>query len=269
MIEYMGLDINRAVLAGMLDVAFGVAKVAQGTADPVQLTATAVEIVANIILQMRYNDSITFTVVDSEPIESFDIEGVKTVKEGSQIQLQLTNVQPSTGNMSDVVWSSSDPTIASVDEKTGVITGLDAGGPYGQLSSKEVQITATSTTNNVSRTVTVTVTGKTGNFISHVDIDGAETVEIGATEDYSHTVYPLRAAESQNLYFEWGLLSDEVDENGDAIYIWATDEQPAQNGISQIDSKGHYIALDGGKSTVALRAYTGYYLSNGRFYERG
>ncbi|MBR4240725.1 MAG: Ig-like domain-containing protein [Eubacterium sp.] len=267
MIEYMGLDINRAVLAGMLDVAFGVAKVAQGTADPVQLTATAVEIVANIILQMKYNDSITFTVVDAEPIESFDIEGVKTVKEGSQIQLQLTNVQPSTGNMSDVVWSSSDPTIASVDEKTGVITGLDAGGPYGQLSSKEVQITATSTTNNVSRTVTVTVTGKTGNFISHVDIDGAETVEIGATEDYSHTVYPLRAAESQNLYFEWGLLSDEVDENGDAIYIWATDEQPAQNGISQIDSKGHYIALDGGKSTVALRAYTGYYLSNGKFYE--
>ena len=267
MIEYMGLDINRAVLAGMLDVAFGVAKVAQGTADPVQLTATAVEIVANIILQMRYNDSITFTVVDAEPIESFDIEGAKTVKEGSQIQMQLTNVQPSTGNMSDVVWTSSDPSVASVDEKTGVITGLDAGGPYGQLSTKDVQITATSTTNNVSRTVTVTVVGKTGNFISSADINGSDIVEIGATENYSYTVYPLRAAESQNLYVEWGIMTDEVDENGDPVYIWATADQPAQNDVSQMDYRGHYIALDGGKSTIALRAYTGYELSNGKFYE--
>ena len=267
MIEYMGLDINRAVLAGMLDVAFGVAKVVEGTADPVQLTATAVEIVANIILQMRYNDSITFEVVEAQPIESFDIEGVKTVKEGSEIQLELTNVQPSTGDMSDIVWSSSDPTVASVDEKTGVIKGLDAGSPYGQLASKDVTITATSTTNDVSRSVTVTVQGKTGNFISHIDINGSKTVEIGTSEQLTYTVYPKRVAEAQNLYVDWGIVSDEVDEDGNPVYIWATDEEPAANDIAQLTSRGEYFALDGGTTTVAIKAYTGYSLSNGKFYE--
>ena len=267
MIEYMGLDINRAVLAGMLDVAFGVAKVVEGTADPVQLTATAVEIVANIILQMRYNDSITFEVVEAQPIESFDIEGAKSVREGSQIQLQLANVQPSTGNMSDVVWTSSNPEVASIDEKTGLITGLDAGGPYGQFSTKDVTITATSTTNNVSREYTVTVVGKTGNFISHVDINASDIVEIGASEQLTYTLYPVRAAESQNLYVEWGIQTDEVDEEGNPVYIWATDEAPAENKISRITSKGQYTSLDGGTTTVAIRAYTGYYLSNGSFYE--
>ena len=267
MIEYMGLDINRAVLAGMLDVAFGVAKVVEGTADPVQLTATAVEIVANIILQMRYNDSITFTVVESQPIESFNIEGAKSVKEGSQIQLSVTDVNPSTGDMSDIVWTSSNPEVARIDEKTGVITGLDAGGPYGQLSSKPVTITATSTTNNVERTWEIAVVGKTGNFISQVDINGADIVEIDGNEDYSYTLYPVRVAESQNLYTEWGIMTDEVDENGDPIYIWATEDEPASNDISSIDYKGHYEALDGGISTIALKTYTGYFLSNGKFYE--
>ncbi len=267
MIEYMGLDINRAVLAGMLDVAFGVAKVVEGTADPVQLTATAVEIVANIILQMRYNDSITFNVVESQPIESFNIEGAKSVKEGSQIQLSVTDVNPSTGNMGDIVWTSSNPEVARVDEKTGVITGLDAGGPYGQLSTKSVIITATSTTNNVERTWEVAVVGKTGNFISQTDINGADIVEIDGTENYTYTVYPKRVAESQNLYTEWGIMTDEVDENGDPIYNWATEDEPASNDISTIDYKGHYTAVDGGVSTIALKTYTGYFLSNGKFYE--
>jgi len=267
MIEYMGLDINRAVLAGMLDVVMGAVKIYQGTADPVQLTATVVEIVANIILQMRYNDSITFTVVEAEPIESFDIVGSKTVKEGSQIQLELDNVQPSTGDKSDVVWTSSDPTVARVDEKTGIITGLDAGGPYGQLSTKDVQITATSTTNDVSKTYTVTVVGKTGNFISQVDINGSRTVEIGGTENLTYTVYPKRAASAPNLYIQWGILTDEVDEEGNPVYEWATYDQPAANDIAQITSGGKYTALDGGKTTVAVKAYTGYRLNNGNFYE--
>ena len=267
MIEYMGLDINRAVLAGMLDVGFGIAKVVEGTADPVQLTATAVEIVANIILQMRYNDSITFTVVEAQPIESFNIEGAKQVKEGSQIQLSVTDVNPSTGDMSDIVWTSSNPEVARVDEKTGVITGLDAGGPYGQLSSKSVTITATSTTNNVERTWEVAVVGKTGNFISQVDINGADIVEIEGTENYTYSIYPVRVAESQNLYTQWGILTDEVDENGDPVYLWATEEEAAHNDLATIDYRGHYTAVDGGISTIALRTYTGYYLSNGKFYE--
>lgn len=266
LIKYMGVDINRNVLAGLLDAAFAIKEIVGDTADPVQLTATAIEIVANIVLQMAYNDSITFNVVDAQPITDFDIEGATSVKEGAQIQMNITNVKPSAGNTSDITWTSSDPTIASVDPKTGIITGLDAGGSLGNLSSQTCTITATSAANNVSKPVTITVTGKTGKYISGADINGLDQVEINGETDYTYTIYPQRVADTNNLYITWGMVTD-TDENGNPVYSWANEEEAVNDGIGQIDHMGHYTAIGGGKSTIALKAVTGYYLSNGEFYE--
>lgn len=266
LIEYMGLDINRTVLAALLDAAFAIYDIAQDTADPVQLTASAVEILANIILQMAYNDSITFNVVDAQPLTDFDIEGNTTVKEGSQLKLSITNVKPDAGDTSDITWTSSDPNIASVDPKTGVITGLDAGGSLGNLSTQTCLITATSAANNISKSVTITVTGKTGKYISSANIIGSSQVEINGETDYGCTVYPQRVSESDNLYISWGMVTGK-DEDGNPIYSWADSENPVSDGIGQINAAGHYTAVGGGTSTIALRAVTGYYLSNGSFYE--
>lgn len=265
LIEYMGIDMNRAVLAGILDACFAIYQIVGDTADPIQLTATAVEIIANLVLQMAYNDSITFEVVEASPITSFDIEGTTTVKEGAQTQLTIGNMEPSTGNKSDISWKSSDPSVASVDQN-GVVTGLDAGGSLGELSTKTVEITAVSATNNVVRTVTVTVTGKTGKYLSGVDINGSDIVGIGGESDYSYTVYPQRVADSENLYITWGMQTG-TDEEGNPVYIWADDENPATDGVGTITSRGHYSAVGGGTSTIAIRAYTGYSLSDGSFYE--
>ena len=109
LIKYMGVDINRNVLAGILDAAFAIKDIAGDAADPVQLTATAVEIIANIILQMVYNDSITFNVVDAQPVTNFNIDGVTTVREGSEIQLSIIDVQPEAGDLTGMVWTSSKP----------------------------------------------------------------------------------------------------------------------------------------------------------------
>lgn len=266
LIKYMGIDINRAVLAGILDAAFAIYKVAGDAADPVQLTATAVEILANIILQMAYNDSITFTVVEATPITSFDLGGNLTVKEGTQSQLTIENMQPSTGDKSDLVWESADPSIASVDEN-GIITGLDAGGSLGALSSQQVEISCTSTTNNVKRTVTVTVTGKTGKYISGVNINGPDLVEIDTAQKYTYSVFPSRVAEADNLYITWGMVTGK-DEDGNDIITWTEkDAPPVSDGIGQIDYLGNYKSLNGGASTIAIMAKTGYYLSNGEFFE--
>ncbi len=267
-IKYVGLDINRTVLAAILDACFAVKDIVGDAADPVQLTATAVELIANLCLQFAYNDTIDFTVVDSKPIESFEIDGLNSVKEGQQIQLTPTNVEPSVGDVSDIVWKSSDPSIASIDEKTGIITGLDAGGSLGSLSSQTVTITATSTTNNVERTMTVTVTGKTGKYLSRVDIKGKDIVGIEETEDYTYTVYPKRVAESDNLYITWGIVGPD-DEDGNPTYIWADADNVAvdPDGVGQIDSKGHFTPLNGGKCKIALQAKTGYLISDGSFYE--
>ncbi len=266
LIDYIGIDMNRTVLAALLDVAFAIKDIAGDAADPVQLTATAVEIVANIILQMKYNDSITFNVVEAQPITSFDIEGANTVKEGTQMKLDITNVKPDAGDTSDITWTSSDPAVACVDPKTGVITGLDAGGSLGNLSSQTCEITATSAANNVSKTVTITVTGKTGKYISSAFIDGPEQVMLGGETDYGYLIYPKRVAESDNLYISWGMVTG-TDEDGNPVYTWADSENPVNVGIAEIDSNGHYKALDGGNVTIAMKAVTGYYLSNGNFYE--
>ncbi len=266
LIDYIGIDMNRTVLAGILDVCFAIKDVAQNVADPVQLTATAVEVISNLVLQFVYNDTITFNVVDAQPITNFDIEGPATVKEGNQIQMSIVNVEPSMGDVGDITWRSSDPSIASVDPKTGVITGRDAGGSLGALSSQKCVIYAVSAANQIEKAVNLTVTGKTGKYLSDVEITGKQYLEMGDETDYLYTVYPKRVAESDNLYIDWG-IQDGVDEEGNPNYIWASDEAPADNGIGRIDKLGHYTVVSGGKCNIVVKATTGYYLSNGKFYE--
>lgn len=266
LIDYVGLDMNRTVLAGLLDVCFAISDIVGDTADPVQLTATAIEIISNLVLQFVYNDEITFTVIDGQPITDFSIDGVTTVKEGEQLQMRIVDVKPSAGDTTDIVWTSSDPSIASVDEKTGIITGRDAGGSLGSISTQQCVITATSTTNNVSKSVTVTVTGKTGRYLSDVEIVGLSSLDAPAETDYSYQVYPARVAESDNLYIEWGLVSG-TDEDGNTTYIWADENTPAENEIGKIDSTGHYWALGGGICEIAIKAYTGYPVTDDYFYE--
>ena len=268
LIKYIGIDMNRTVLAGILDACFAISDIVGDTADPVQLTATAVEIIANLTLQFVYNDTIDFEVVPSKPLESFEIEGVNTVKEGRQIQLVPTKIVPEVGDTTDIIWESSDPSIACVEKDTGIVTGLDAGGSLGELSSQTCTITAISTTNDVRRTFTITVTGKTGKYLSKVDIKGDDIVGIEDTENYTYTVYPARVSDSENLYIKWGMVGPE-DDSGNPTYIWADSENPAvdPDGVGQIDSNGHFTPLNGGKCTIALEAKTGYLLSDGSFYQ--
>lgn len=266
LIKYIGIDINRNVLKAILDVCFAIKDIAGDVADPVQLTATAIEILSNIILQFVYNDTITFNVVESQPITDFSISGANTVTEGSQIQLSITDVQPEVGDTSDITWTSSDPSIASVDPVTGTITGRDAGGSLGAFSKQTCTIYATSAANNITKPYTITVTGKSGQYLSDVEIQGKQYLEMGEETDYSYTVYPKRVAESDMLHTSWGIQTG-VDEEGNPTYVWADSENPATDGIGTIDSKGHYVVTDGGKCIIAVKATTGYALTSDRYYE--
>lgn len=289
LIKYVGLDINRNVLAALLDACFAIYDIVGDTADPVQLTATAARILGNLILQFTTNDTITFTVVDGVPCTDFDIEGANTVREGTQIQLSIENAQPVAADTSDITWSSSDPSIAYVDPVTGTITGRDAGGSLGQYSQQTVEITATSAANNVSKTVTITVTGKTGSYLSDVEITSdKEKINIGEDQYLHANVYPSRVADSNNLYIRWGV---EIinSETGEPEQLWAvepyqeTDAEgnplvdsegnPVMNdgsvtdGIGTIDYQGHYYATSGGTCKIICKAQTGYNLSDDNFFE--
>ena len=284
LIKYVGLDINRTVLTAILDACFAISDIVGDTADPVQLTATAVKIIANIIYQFTTNDSITFTVVDGVPVTDFEITGANTVREGTEIQLSIENAQPEAADTSDITWTSSDPSIASVDPVTGIITGRDAGGSLGQYSQQTVQITATSAANNVSKTVNITVTGRVGNYLSDVEVTAdRDSINLGESQYMHAAVYPSRVAESDNLYFTWGIKTQNA-ETGEEEILWATqpyqetdaqgnpmvdengdpvmNDGTATDGIGKIDTNGLYTAVGGGSCTVVCKAQTGYYVGS-------
>lgn len=285
LIKYLGIDMDRNVLAALLDACFAIKDIVGDSADAVQLTATAVKIIANILLKLKYNDTITFTVVDGVPCTDFNITGPDTVQEGAQIQMAITDAKPVAADVSDITWSSSDESVAYVDPQTGIITGRDAGGNMGTVAnSQKCTITATSAANQVVRTKELTVTGKTGRVLSDAVIHAQRDCNIGDQQTLTYTVYPVRVSKANNLNITWGLL-DGTDADGNPKYLWAgdaydetvTDETTGEtttvhhdgsveDGIARLDKDGNYTALSGGTATVVLKASTGYKLLDGSYY---
>ncbi len=285
LIKYLGIDMDRNVLAALLDACFAIKDIVGDSADAIQLTATAVKIIANILLKLKYNDTITFTVVDGVPCTDFNITGPDTVQEGAQIQMAITDAKPVAADVSDITWSSSDESVAYVDPKTGIITGRDAGGNMGTVAnSQKCTITATSAANQVVRTKELTVTGKTGRVLSDAVIHAQRDCNIGDQQALTYTVYPVRVSKANNLNITWGLL-DGTDADGNPKYLWAgdaydetvTDETTGEtttvhhdgsveDGIARLDKDGNYTALSGGTATVVLKASTGYKLLDGSYY---
>ena len=285
LIKYLGIDIDRNVLAALLDACFAIKDIVGDSADAVQLTATAVKIIANILLKLKYNDTITFNVVDGVPCTDFNITGPDTVQEGAQIQMAITDAKPVAADVSDITWSSSDESVAYVDPQTGIITGRDAGGNMGTVAnSQKCTITATSAANQVVRTKELTVTGKTGRVLSDAVIHAERDCNIGDQQALTYTVYPVRVSKANNLNITWGLL-DGTDADGNPKYLWAgdaydetvTDETTGEtttvhhdgsveDGIARLDKDGNYTALAGGTATVVLKASTGYKLLDGSYY---
>lgn len=285
LIKYLGIDIDRNVLAALLDACFAIKDIVGDSADAIQLTATAVKIIANILLKLKYNDTITFNVVDGVPCTDFNITGPDTVQEGAQIQMAITDAKPVAADVSDITWSSSDESVAYVDPQTGIITGRDAGGNMGTVAnSQKCTITATSAANQVVRTKELTVTGKTGRVLSDAVIHAQRDCNIGDQQTLTYTVYPVRVSKANNLNITWGLL-DGTDADGNPKYLWAgdaydetvTDETTGEtttvhhdgsveDGIARLDKDGNYTALAGGTATVVLKASTGYKLLDGSYY---
>lgn len=285
LIKYLGIDIDRNVLAALLDACFAIKDIVGDSADAIQLTATAVKIIANILLKLKYNDTITFNVVDGVPCTDFNITGPDTVQEGAQIQMAITDAKPVAADVSDITWSSSDESVAYVDPQTGIITGRDAGGNMGTVAnSQKCTITATSAANQVVRTKELTVTGKTGRVLSDAVIHAQRDCNIGDQQTLTYTVYPVRVSKANNLNITRGLM-DGTDADGNPKYLWAgdaydetvTDETTGEtttvhhdgsveDGIARLDKDGNYTALAGGTATVVLKASTGYKLLDGSYY---
>ena len=264
LVDYLGINVSKSVVKGALDVIIAVRKRTGSMEDALNNSSGTLQTIANYALQFAYNDTVTFTVVDPVPLEDFEIDGLSSVQEGSQIQLYVSDVTPDIGDKSEVEWTSSDESIAYVDKESGIITARDSGGSS-SLSSKEVVITATSIENKISKSKTIKVTGKSGQYLSDVVLNGVDYLDTDEEYDFTYTAYPARSS-SWDLTSRWGLVSG-YDEEGDEIISWANDEAPASDNFAEIDKNGHYTSIGNGSSTVVLEVKTGYQLSDGSFYE--
>ena len=266
LINNFGVNMNKTVLVALINGAIRAAELAGNMSEASQAIISRMSSVTDSVMKYAYNDTITFTVIDPQPLEDFTIDGPTSVQEGATIQLAIKNIVPSTGDVSDITWSSSNPAVASVDENTGTVTGRDAGGSLGSLSSQTCTITAYSSANDISKSVTIKVTGKTGNYISDAVINGSSFMSVGESETFTCSVYPERNAYSQYLSISWGMVTGTDSETGEPAYTWADSENDVSDGIGSISADGTYTSVKGGLSTIAVKAVTGYDVG-GSFYE--
>lgn len=200
-------------------------------------------------LYATFSETITFTVVEQSelPITSFEISGETSVAENGTIQLAVDNVEPAGAYKGGLVWSSADPTIATIDQ-SGVVTGLNGGD--GLTYSQTVIITATM--GGVSKDIEITVTRPIVSSLTGITIAGDAVLGIGATSGYTSTVAPSRLNTSSSVSREWGVYDDDTD-----AVIYATSGVPATNGIVSVDSNGNVTGVSSGVAKLYAKATYG------------
>lgn len=202
-------------------------------------------------LYAAFTDTITFTVVNQSelPVTDFEITGETSVAEGSTIQLSVQNVNPAGAYKGDLTWSTSDPTIAVVDEN-GVVSGLDGGSGLTEYS-KSVIITASM--GGVSKEIEIQVTRSLLNTtVSSVEISGDEILGIGVGAQYTANIYPSRLNASTSVSRQWGIVDAVSGE-----YIPATTDTPAQDSAVSITADGYVTASGAGVATIYCTATYG------------
>lgn len=198
-----------------------------------------------------FTDKVRFTVVDPAelPVEDFNITGTLKVDEGATTQLAITDLTPPGAYMGDLVWTSSDPSVAAVDQ-SGLVTGLD-GGSGAFTFSKTATITAT--IGGVSKSVEVTVSRKLVNAtISGIEIIGEPVIPNNASSEYSIQVTPDRLNTSSSVVREWGVTDPLTNE-----IVWATAETPADTSIATMTADGILTPKQSGIMTIHARATQG------------
>ncbi len=196
-----------------------------------------------------FSDTITFNVVDpvNLPVTNFDISGETSVSEGDTIQLSVANVNPAGAYKGDLVWSSSDYSIATIDQ-SGVVTGLNGG--TGLTYSQTVTITAT--LGGISQTVDVKVTRPIVSSLTSIEVEGDMVLGIGVTETYTSRVSPDRLNTSESVSREWGVY----DEDSDTV-VYATTDSMATNGIISVDSNGNVTGVSSGVAKLYAKGTYG------------
>ncbi len=238
MIKLLGLNVSENALKAMLDILVTIAGASGNTAD---LLASAVKTLSNYLLKASINDSITFTIVQSLKIEKFSLTAEDTdLTEGDSTMVKLTDIVPAGSNSQNVLWSSSDESVLTVDNN-GIVKARDAGGIS---SANKKTATVTATVDGVSESLEFTVKGKLITTPVDISVAGPQTLELNTPQQYTATLYPTRSKAD----ITWGLLDDD----GETV-SYAT-EGSVSNSIATLTEDGVLTGTNGGTVTLYAKA---------------
>lgn len=225
------------------------------------LVATGVGII-KIYVKVTYNGTsieAEKTVSSGVPITSFTLEkgnGFTTniltgsrdsfLEEGKTAQIDIKNILPADYDpdlLKNVVWHSSDSSIASVDEN-GKVLGLDSGG-LTIYNSKSVTITAI--IGGVSASITFNVRGASVNNLVGASITGNDYVVKDFPRTYTSIFSPSRIS-VKNVH--WGLTTDDGSRPWNSS--WNSTSGNTENTYATVDSSGKVYGKSAGKTTLWL-----------------
>ena len=241
------------------------------------LVATGVGII-KIYVKVTYNGTsieAEKTVSSGVPITSFTLSkgnGFTTniltgsrdsfLEEGKTAQINITEILPSDYDpdlLNNVVWHSSDPSVASVDSN-GKVFGLDSGG-LTIYNAKSVTITAI--IGGVSASVTFNVRGASVNNLVNASITGNDYVVKDFPRSYTSIFSPSRIS-VKNVH--WGLSTDDGSRPWNSS--WSSTSGNTENTYASVDaSTGTVSGKSAGKTTLWLFGREGLTSVSGTFAE--
>ncbi len=188
------------------------------------------------------------TVNAGNPITSFSLYADipwSGFYEGDTVQVELRDILPADYDqnlLKNIVWSSSDPTVATVDQN-GLVLGVDAKGFTVFESSKAV---ITAQVGGVSASIEITVRGNSNlNSLTSATISGSDYVIKDFPRSYSVHFTPERV-EVSNQY--WGLAYDDGSRPWEDSFSISGGNQ--QNSVASVDNNGVVTGLAAGDTTL-------------------
>lgn len=240
------------------------------------LVATGVGII-KMYVKVTYNGTsleAEKTVSSGVPITSFSLSkgnGFTTniltgsrdsfLEEGKTAQINITSILPEDYDpdlLNNVVWQSSDPSVASVDEN-GKVLGLDSGG-LTIYNAKSVTITAI--IGGVSASITFNVRGASVNNLVSASITGNDYVVKDFPRTYTSIFSPSRI-NVKNVH--WGLSTDDGSRPWNSS--WSSTSGNTENTYATVDSSGKVYGKSAGKTTLWLFGREGVTSVDGSFAE--
>lgn len=209
----------------------------------------------------------SMTVTAGNAITSFslyaDVGWTGSINEGDSVQVEIRDILPADYDpalLDTVVWTSSDPTTAIVDQN-GLVLGVDA---HGFTAFQTSTATITARIGGVERSIDIKVRGNSNlNSITSATIHGGEYVIKDFPRSYSVTYTPERV-DISNHY--WGLAYDDGSRPWEYKFDISGGNQ--QNSYATVDNDGLVTGLSAGETTLYAFGKKGLTGIDGQFIEQ-